>query len=65
MNPCPTDKICERDGSGGRNCIDPCDAKPCQNGGKCEKNGMGSYTCDCANTNFRGENCTEGKNYCL
>ena len=38
----------------------PCDSSPCQNGGTCEWDASGRYTCSCIQ-GFRGMNCEEGK----
>ena len=44
----------------GRTCtrIDPCQSQPCQHGGVCAP-GSGMFTCDCAQTGYRGQVCEE------
>ena len=37
---------------------DICDPNPC-NGGICNADGSGNYSCNCSMTNFQGANCTE------
>lgn len=36
----------------------PCASNPCKNGGSCEVTGS-SYTCECSQTDFAGDNCDE------
>lgn len=46
----------EPDGAGGCRNIDDCPGNQCQNGSHCV-DGIGSYTCDCTGTQFRGVRC--------
>lgn len=57
MQPCVCSDGFEGDG---KTCtrIDPCKGMPCQNGGRCEA-GSGMFTCDCAQTGYRGATCEE------
>ena len=48
---CRCDEWCEQAN------VDICDPNPCQNGGTCTDNGDKSYTCDCTDTGFTGNNC--------
>jgi hypothetical protein len=44
----------------GKTCtrVDPCKGAPCQHAGRCAP-GSGMFTCDCAQTGYRGQTCEE------